>query len=376
MVPATDGWAGLAGRAGILPALLAVLATAPEAKGQGALERTPNLTGGWVGEPGALHFNVVHRFWVSGDNLLNSPTILLGVPLPGRLLAGAQYASNSNVAPGGFNEWELFGRWAPIRADERGVDAALAGAYNRASGSADGEVSVALPLGPVRLLGAGRLFSDARGSGDLGGSVAGGAAFRLRDGLALAGDLGAVWIGDDDRATIWGAGLQLRIPTTPHTVSLQATNTRTSTLQGSASRGRTTWGFEFTVPITFARYIGRDRQPAAPDEAEGEVEITMTDDLRFAPDTVEVEAGTTVVWRNTTPIIHTVTADPEALPPPEARPEGVRVEFPDEAEPFDSGNLMEDDVFRYTFTEPGEYLYVCLPHLPIMVGVVRVVEPG
>ena len=52
------------------------------------------------------------------------------------------------------------------------------------------------------------------------------------------------------------------IPGTPHTFSLQATNTSTATLEG-ASRGTSQrrYGFEFTIPFTLARYFGR-RQPA------------------------------------------------------------------------------------------------------------------
>lgn len=354
--------------AGLVGALLLLAPLGGTA--QGTMERTPNLSGGWVGEPGALHFNVLHRFWVSGDNLVNSPTILLAVPLPGRLVAGAQYGSNSGVVPGRFNEWEAFGRWAPLEAGTSPVEVALTGAYNSAARSADAEVSAALPLGRLRLLGAARGFSDVVGSDAAGWSVGGGASLRLRPSVALSGDLGSLWIDGDREGSFWGVGLQLRIPTTPHTLSVQATNTRTGTVQGSSVRDRTMWGFEFTVPVTFARYIRRAPSPPPEEEVmprEGTVEVTMTDDLLFAPDTIEVAVGTTVVWRNTTPLMHTVTADPDAVPEP-----GM-VSLPEGAEPFDSGEMWEDDVFEHTFTEPGEYHYVCVPHLPVMVGTIRVV---
>lgn len=59
------------------------------------------------------------------------------------------------------------------------------------------------------------------------------------------------------------------IPLTPHTVSLQATNTLVTTLQG-ASRGTSDirYGFEFTIPLTLRRYFGRraEQQPE-PDSA-------------------------------------------------------------------------------------------------------------
>ena len=56
----------------------------------------------------------------------------------------------------------------------------------------------------------------------------------------------------------WGAALQLAIPYSPHTFSLQITNTTTATLQG-ASRGvaKVRGGFEFTIPFTLSRYFGR-----------------------------------------------------------------------------------------------------------------------
>ena len=62
----------------------------------------------------------------------------------------------------------------------------------------------------------------------------------------------------------WSAGVHVAIPGTPHTLSIQATNTNTATLQG-ASRGTSQrrYGFEFTIPITLARYFGR-RQPTPP----------------------------------------------------------------------------------------------------------------
>ena len=55
----------------------------------------------------------------------------------------------------------------------------------------------------------------------------------------------------------WSAGLHLAIPLTPHTLSLQASNTNAYTLQGM-SRGEETvrYGFEFTIPLTLSRWFG------------------------------------------------------------------------------------------------------------------------
>ncbi len=367
-----------AGRTGVVLAVAAMCLLAPEpGQAQGVLDRSPNVSGGWVGEPGTAHFNLLHRFWVvnSGDDdkLVNSPTMLVAAPLTGRTLAGARYASNSLVAGGRFNEWELFGRWSVMQSGAWPLDLAVTGGYNTAAGSLDAEVAGTVPLGNVRLLGAVRGFSDARGSEDSGWAAAGGAVVRLRDHVALAGDLGASWIDGERARPVWGAALQLRIPTTPHTVSLQATNSRTGTLQGASTRDRTTWGFEFTVPVTFARYSERFRSPAEttrPDlPGDGVVEVTMSADLRFVPDTVEVQVGDTVVWTNTSQEVHTVTAHPERVRDPD------QVTLPEGAEPFDSGNMFEGDVFRHVFTVPGTYAYVCVPHdLAGMVGVVVVRE--
>jgi plastocyanin len=347
-------------------------------EGQGVLERPPNLSGGWVGEPGSAHFHFLHRFWmVEGspdDKLVNSPTLLLAVPLPGSTLVGAQYATNSLVAPGRFNEWELFGRWAPEVPGGLPFRTALTAAYNSAASSVDAELGVSVPLGRVALFGAGRGFSDLARSGEAGWGAAVGAAVRLTRHTALAADVGSVWVEGERERAAWGAALQLQIPTTPHTLSLQVTNTRTGSLHGSSLRDRTRsgplWGFEFTIPVTFARYVRavQTGTEASASRAEpGRVEVTMTDDLRFVPGTVEIQAGDTVVWRNTTPVPHTVTAHPDRVRDPE------QIELPADAEPFDSGNMMEGDVFRHVFTVPGTYRYVCVPHDMVdMVGTVIV----
>ena len=73
--------------------------------------------------------------------------------------------------------------------------------------------------------------------------------------VSLSGDVGQLSVDGLESKEVWGAALQLRIPTTPHTLALQAMNTRTGTLQGSSVGARTVWGFEFTVPMTLGRYL-------------------------------------------------------------------------------------------------------------------------
>jgi plastocyanin len=61
----------------------------------------------------------------------------------------------------------------------------------------------------------------------------------------------------------------------------------------------------------------------------------------FAPATVTIKVGTTVVWTSEDQVSHTVTADDGS---------------------FDSGTMRRGDTFSHTFTEPGEYPYYCRFH--------------
>ena len=86
------------------------------------------------------------------------------------------------------------------------------------------------------------------------------------------------------------------------------------------------------------------------------IAVDMNDRLRFAPTEITIKAGDTVEWRNIGSIPHTVTADPGRAP-------GSRnIELPAGAETFDSGWVMRGRSFRYTFSKPGVYRYICLPH--------------
>jgi plastocyanin len=351
--------------------------------GQTVVERTPNLSGGWVGDPGVIHVHLVHRFWRSGGDpdakVVNSPTMVVGVPLPGRVVAGVGYASNSLVASDRFNEWEALVRWAPPIPGAEGVRPSATMAYNATAGSLDLEGAVAwdLPLLPplltgdpspagarrLRLLGSIQRLGTAFGDPGSALTLAGGGVARLTPGLSLAADVGRTSLPDDGAHRVWSAGIQARLPTTPHSISLQVGNTRTGTLQGSSRAGRTVWGFEFTVPVTPARYLplrGRGLPSGGPPtDPSVDVEIGMTGDLRFAPDTVRIRAGETVRWTNTTDLVHTVT-----------------LLGSDRGESVDSGSLRPGDTFRHTFATPGTFGYTCVPHDGAgMRGVVVVVPP-
>lgn len=353
---------------GLLLGILLLGTAAAPAGAQTTVLRTPNLSGGWVGAPGTLHFHLIHRFWKVGageeEKLVNSPTMFVGAPLPMGLLVGANYASNSLVAGSRFNEWEPMVRWAPLLHRAGGVGASGTAAYNSAAESLDLEVSltwdVPLPRGDatasvspaLRLLASVRRLGNALGEDEPASAFGAGVALRLSPGLSLTGDVGRLEGDGSGRGTVWGAGVQMQIPTTPHSISLQASNTRTGTLHGSSTRGRTVWGFEFTVPVRPRRYLPRRGARNAADPPAAHVEVAMTHDLRFAPDTIRVQAGETVLWRNSTSVIHTVTM-----------------------ESMDSGDLRPGDFFWHTFTNPGIYAYTCTPHdMAGMRGIV-IVEP-
>ncbi len=351
-------------------AVLVPLAAPPEAVGaQSVLERTPNLGGTWVGSPGTVYFTFLHRF-TAGDaparKVANSPTFLLAAALPGETMVGARYATNSLVVAGFPNEWEFFGRAAPLR-EQAGapLDLTLHGGYNEASRSWDGQITLARDVGPLRLLAAGRGFSNFRRQ-DSRFALAGGATLHLSRFIALAGDVASLVDRAAGEKVAWGAGLQLAIPYTPHTLSLQVSNATTTTLEGASfgiPNGRR-YGFEFTVPFTLSRYFGGRsasggevaQAPAAGPEGDAAAEVTMSNKLRFSPGTVHIKVGQTVRWRNQSDVVHTVTFDPSLA----AKKGDVRL--PDGAETFNSGDIKPGAVFTHTFDVPGEYHYICVPH--------------
>lgn len=349
------------------------------AAGQSVLDRPPNTTGTWSGVAGTLYFNFIHRFTDTGAptrKVVNYPTFLIGAGLPADILVGARYGTNSDLVPGIPNEWEFFGRIAPV-AEAKGhpLDLSLHAGYNHAAESADGELSVGRRIGDLRLLASVRAFSDAFAMDETRAAWSAGATWRVHRWVALAGDYARLFDLDEDEGQgAWSAGVQLQVPYTPHTLSLHASNATTNTLQGSSiGVSETRWGFEFTVPITLSRYFGRggdgeEADPAATEDVAAE--IGMTNQLRFSADTVRIRVGQAVRWRNTSDLLHTVTADPDRA---------VRdssVSLPAGASTFDSGNLEPGAVFVHTFTVPGTYTYFCVPHeVAGMVGTV-VVEEG
>ena len=76
----------------------------------------------------------------------------------------------------------------------------------------------------------------------------------------------------------------------------------------------------------------------------------------YIPSTLNISAGTTVVWENNDAAAHLATSGT-----PDGGPDGV----------FDSGMIMGGATYEYEFTETGEFVYYCLVH-PWMIGTVIV----
>jgi plastocyanin len=339
---------------------------------QSLLDRPPNVSGNWVAPLGTVQFNFLHRFVASSAparKVTNFPTFVIGAGLPKHLQAGFLYSTNSTLVPSYPNEWEFYGRWLPLSQD-RGAPVDLGGqvGYNLAVKGFDGEISIARTLDRVRLIGVTRVLDDPSG-GDADVALGGGLVLRLHRYIALAGDLVTLTHRDSllDEKPAWSAGIHVAIPGTPHTFSIQATNTNTATLEGS-SRGTSQrrYGFEFTIPFTLARYFGRRQPPPPPPAAAkpsapgdtsaaartGPTVKASLKSIAFQPSRIEITAGTTVAWTNNDAVEHTVTGIDRS---------------------FDSGNMAPGATWQYTFTKPGTYQFFCVVH-PFMKGVVIVTE--
>jgi len=394
------------------------LFTAPRIQAQSLLDRSPNVSGDWTGSPGTLYFNFIHRFSTSGEperKVTNVPTFFLGAGLPGHFLAGVNYSTNSTLAARYPNEWEAFVRWLPFSQDFGApVDIGGQVGYNNAAQGVDGEVSLARSMGIARLIVAGRTLSDPTGGDNRRYAIAGAAIIRLGTYVSLTGDLASMNNRDTSERVAWSAGLHFAIPLTPHTVSLQATNTLVNTLQG-ASRGTSSvrYGFEFTIPLTLRRYFGRraeqkpeadsservaqaqvDSMPtprvAAPVKSDSVAPIstakpattatpptvtrsapapstprapvstapaalmvrTGMKNINYLRSKLEVVVGTTIEWTNRDPLPHSVTAVDRS---------------------FNSGLIQPGKTYRHTFTKAGTFNFFCMPH-PFMKGTIVVRE--
>jgi plastocyanin len=94
---------------------------------------------------------------------------------------------------------------------------------------------------------------------------------------------------------------------------------------------------------------GRQR-PRAPFAGTGSGSAVSIQGFAFDPSTIQVAAGTEVVWTNQDPTEHTVTADDGS---------------------FDSRPVAPDGTFSVTLGGNGSVTYTCVIH-PTMKGTVQV----
>ncbi|MFN2545640.1 MAG: plastocyanin/azurin family copper-binding protein [Actinomycetota bacterium] len=108
-------------------------------------------------------------------------------------------------------------------------------------------------------------------------------------------------------------------------------------------------------------------RPAPVPESGGDIEVNAGDNF-FAPKDLTVPAGTTVEWRNTGQVAHSVTASDGSWDSSPQCPTAAQVCW------------QPGETYSHTFLKPGVYLYYCKVHGTAggggHAGVVRVLAPG
>ena len=102
----------------------------------------------------------------------------------------------------------------------------------------------------------------------------------------------------------------------------------------------------------------------------GDTVVTLS--LKFMPTDITVQVGDTVTWENGETITHTITSGTWGEVNQSTGLRGTQT--PDGR--FDhslSPKGKDGDTFSFTFTEAGEFLYYCQPHLTMNAKVI--VEP-
>lgn len=113
--------------------------------------------------------------------------------------------------------------------------------------------------------------------------------------------------------------------------------------------------------VVAAALLGACAQSGADPSGVREVEVAMTDELRFEPDAITVVAGETVrfIVRNTGATDHEFLIGDEAA---QAEFAAEMAEGHDDAHASEAGITLgagETGEFTYTFAEPGELLIGC-----------------
>jgi len=94
---------------------------------------------------------------------------------------------------------------------------------------------------------------------------------------------------------------------------------------------------------------GTQPLPAAADNQPASAAMVKIDNFNFAPQTLTVNAGTTVTWSNGDDVPHNVVSTDKV---------------------FKSKTMDTDEKFSYTFTKPGTYNYYCSIHPRMTAAVV------
>lgn len=357
--------------------LLLAFAGALPAWPASTLDKTPSIDAPTVADPGTIDFFFSHTFAVAGSKVINSPTFNFEGGVFPRVALQVQYATSSDIH-GNVNEaFPALKVQALSQQRQEPLDLTVLAGYDTAASSADGEVVVSRAFWRVRPYLAARGFSDGYGLG--GATFAGSVGLELQvlPMFSLVGDVGKVLAAENLDAIkaqstklAWSGGVAFKIPYTPHSISLFATNVNTHTPEGASRGGFEAWrfGFEFDVPIrNLARWAaifspsapeagGSPAQAAAATSSAqetapgGPVQRVNLANLKFNPAELTVKRGTTVEWVNGDDVPHTVTAQDRS---------------------FRSGTMEKGKSYRHTFDRPGRYPYFCEFH-PFMKGTVVV----
>lgn len=237
---------------------IALLAAGAPVTAQPATTRTPNVEGTWVTPGGTGFFAFLHRFEVGAPpaySVDNIPMFHLSAGFFDWASVGALYATQTRTVPSASHELEL---WAKERFwdEEAGapLSVSLKEAFNVTAFSPDLELSLGRHFGPLGLLGAVRVLGNYQYAGSPLVTTNVGASWALTPYLSLAGDVGVSPMRLGTLAPTWGAGLQMAIPYSPHTMSLQVTNTGTDSIHGSSvPLNAVRYGFDFTIPFNNAQ---------------------------------------------------------------------------------------------------------------------------
>ena len=101
---------------------------------------------------------------------------------------------------------------------------------------------------------------------------------------------------------------------------------------------------------------GNNAYGDSPKRPPNSFKVSITDNLTFEPDSIEVVVGDTIVWFNNSFLVHTVTSDTSIATIPGS------ASLPTDAVPFNSGNLKPGEGFSLILSVQGEYRYFCIPH--------------